>query len=268
MSTWTSRFGTVAALAATVMLAACGGRLATGGGGNGSPPQYSTAVTRDAVVIAGPDGFCVDPTATRDDGVTGFVLMGNCAAISESSGAGQPEIPALLTASVSDAAESGSLRESIPTLAEFFRSEDGRRLLSRSQNADSVEVLDSFHQGDIYFLQARDTSEDAMFGVGQEYWRAYMDVGPRIATLSVLRVQDRELSSEASLDLLRGFTAAVTAANAPGAPAVAVASRPAPSAVPSVAPPPRQTSAPPRGTVLNRGNRQLGNVGLFRRIFN
>ncbi len=258
MFTWTSKPYWAVTLVAALMLAGCGGRFGGGGGNSGPPPQRSVAVTTDAVVITGPEGFCVDPTATQDNGTTGFVLMGNCAAISDSRGAGQPAIPALLTASVSDASTDGSLRDSIPTLAEFFQSEDGRRLMSRSQDATTVTILDSFHQDDVYYLQARDTSANTVFGVGQDYWRAYMDVGSRIATLSVLRLEDRELSSEAAIGLLRGFATAVMTANAPGAEQpVAAASR-----VP-VAP-----SPPPAATQRSRTGGRLGNVGLLRRIFN
>lgn len=247
MSTWTSELRRAALFGAALFLAGCGGAGPWTGGGSATPAQTRVAVTTDAVVVTGPAGFCVDPQATRDRGDTAFVLLGNCAAITNSRRAGQPEQPALLTASISEPSDAGSLRESIPGLDEFFRSDQGRQLLSRNQDPASVEILDSFHQGDVFFLHARDTSEGVIDGVGDEYWRAYMDVGTRIATLSVLGLQDQPISDQGSLATLRAFVGAVDGANS-GAAATPV--------VAPVAVPPRQQSG------------ALWNIGLFRRIFN
>ncbi|WP_147450639.1 hypothetical protein [Rhodophyticola porphyridii] len=247
MSIWTSNS---LLLLAALALSGCGG-LGPWTGGNTSPAPAQVAVTTDQVVVAGPPGFCVDPTATQDRGITAFVLMGNCAAISNSRRAGQPAVPAVLTASISEPSDNGSLRESIPGLDEFFRSDEGLGLLSRSQDAGTVTVLDSFHQGDVYFLHARDTSEGPVEGVRAEYWRAYLDVGARIATLSVLGLNAQPVSDEASLATLREFAAAVSGANS-GDPAFSEA------VTVQTAPPPEAVVPRPAGT--------LWNVGLFRRI--
>lgn len=246
MSIWTSK---PLLLAGVLALSACGG-IGPFTGDNTMPAPSQIVVTSDQIVVAGPTGYCVDPTATRDRGETAFVLMGNCAAISNSRRAVQPEVPAVLTASISEASGDGSLRESIPGLDAFFRSEDGRSLLSRSQDSASVTVLDSFHQGDVYFLHARDSSEGIVDGVGPDYWRAYMDVGPRIATLSVLGLEGQEMSDETSLTTLRAFVTSVTGANSGDAVD--------PVAPPVAPPPPAARPAAPSGP--------LWNVGLFRRI--
>jgi hypothetical protein len=70
------RFGALAALA---LLPGCIGGL--GGGGTGGAPAQAV-VTSDLIVITGPRGFCVDESATRAENDTAFVLLGNCAAIS------------------------------------------------------------------------------------------------------------------------------------------------------------------------------------------
>ena len=94
---------------------------------------------RNAIAITGPAGYCVDPTATRDTGDTGFVLLGNCAAIANSRRAAQPATPAVLTAAVSPLGR-GPLADSLDELDAFFRSDDGRRLISRSGEAATVTV--------------------------------------------------------------------------------------------------------------------------------
>lgn len=236
MPTWTSR----ALLAGALFLAGCGGLGPIGG----TPPVREVAVTRDMVTVTGPQGFCVDPDSTRDSGATAFVLMGNCAVISNRRSAGQPAVPAVLTASISEADPDQTLREAIPELDTFFGSEEGRALLSRAGEAETVELLDSFHQGNVYFLRARDSSASEIQNVSSDYWRSYLDIGDRIATLTVLGREDEPIGTEESLATLRAFTQAVLIAN-PGGGESPV--QPAPVAQPA-----------PRGG--------LWNVGLFRRI--
>jgi hypothetical protein len=255
-------------VAACLALAACGG----GGGGLGlglgptEPAPQQASVTADRVIVAGPEGYCVDPTATRDRGDTGFVLLGNCAVISNSRRAAQPAVPAILTAAISAPSEGGSLTQNLDALDDFFRSADGLRLLSRSGEAETVTVLDSAVEGDVFYLHARDTSESPIDGVQQTYWRAYMDVGARIATLSVLGLADREVSDTDSLETLRQFAGAVRQAN------LAPVAGETPAAVPPVVPDAAPDVAPaspaevgPSGLPLD--TRPLWNVGLFRRIF-
>jgi hypothetical protein len=209
-------------------------------------------VTSDRIVVTGPDGFCVDPTATRDTGDTGFAVLGNCAAIANSRRVLQPESPAVLTAAISAPSDRGSLVDSLGELDTFFRSDEGLTLLSRAGEPDTVTILETLIVGDAFFLHASDSSAGAIEGVQPDYWRAYLDVGPRIATLSVLALEDRALDRGRSLEILEDFVGAVQTANAgpsqePAAPRVAPA---------QVSP---QNPPAPAGP--------LWNVGLFRRIF-
>lgn len=244
MSIWTS-----SALVLTLVLLSACGRM--GVGPSGTAPVRAVSVTSDLVTVTGPEGFCVDPDSTRDNGNTAFVLMGNCAVISGRRSAGQPSVQAILTASLSEADASQTLRGAIPDLDTFFASEEGRELLSRAGEADTVEVLDSFHQGDVFYLRARDSSASEIQDVSTDYWRSYLDVGDRIATLTVLGREDSPLPQDSSLQTLRAFTQAVQDANTVG-------SVPAPAATPPRPAPAATPAYEPRGT--------LWNVGLFRRI--
>jgi hypothetical protein len=237
-----------------VLVAACLALVGCGGIGLGRPAEApaEVAVTADRIVVTGPEGFCVDPTATRDTGDTGFVLLGNCAAIANSRRAAQPQSPAILTAAISEPAATGRLSDSLGDLDAFFRSSEGLTLLSRSGDPSSVRLLETATLGDAFLLHASDSSEGGPEGVQSDYWRAYLDVGPRIATLSVLALEDRALDREQSLGLLQAFVTAVQTANpdTPGA-------RPPPPVAPA------QVS--PQDLPLEAG--PLWNVGLFRRIF-
>ncbi len=198
-----------ALLGLTALFAAC---VNLGGGSDAAPRQVQ--VTSDAVTITGPRGFCVDPTSTRNDSDTAFVLLGNCAAISGRASATQPDIPAVLTAAVAArAAEESGLTGNLVALDAFFQSEQGRAVLSRSGNAVDVTILETRISGDMLLLHARDTGAGAVVGVAQDYWRAYMDLGPRLATLSVLALADRDVSDEAALRVLTAFAEVVQAAN-------------------------------------------------------
>lgn len=191
------------------LLAAC---VSFGGGGGADAPR-EVQVTSDAVTITGPRGFCVDPTAVRNSDDTGFVLLGNCAAISGSARAGQPDVSAVLTAAVSAPSSGGSLTANLEALEAFFQSDDGRALLSRSGDASSVQILDTRRQSGMFLLHARDTSAGEVVGVASEYWRAYLDIGPRLATLSVLALEDAEASDAQVLSTLTQFADAIRAAN-------------------------------------------------------
>ncbi|MEX3017431.1 hypothetical protein [Gymnodinialimonas hymeniacidonis] len=204
-----ARLGRLTLLGPAVLLAAC----VSLGGGDGSAPR-EVQVTADAVTITGPRGFCVDPTSTRNEGDTGFVLLGNCAAISGRARAQQPDIPAVLTAAVGARSDGGgALTANLGELDGLFRSDAGRGLLSRSGDPASVTILETRVAGDMFLLHARDTSAGALGGVAQDYWRAYMDVGPRLATLSVLALADQEVSDQDALLTLTAFADAVQSAN-------------------------------------------------------
>lgn len=242
----TSETARIAPLVLSVgLLAGC-----IGGGGTGGAPAQAV-VTSDAVVVTGPHGFCVDETATRTEGDTAFVLLGNCAAISNAPRADQPAVPVVLTAAISDASDAGSIRESIADLDSYFRSEAGRALLSRTQEASTVSVLDSRTEGETFLLHASDVSAGALEGVQTDYWRAYFDLGSRIATLSVYALQERGVTQDQTLAVLREFAATMRAANLGGGGGTADA----------------QTAAAPGTTVAAAPQGPLFNVGFFRRIF-
>jgi hypothetical protein len=202
-----------ALVAACLALAACDAAGLPGLGAGLSPAPSQVAVTADRIVVTGPRGFCVDPTATRDTAETGFVVLGNCAAIANSRRAAQPATPAVLTATISERAGDTRLADNLDQLDAFFRSDEGKTLLSRSRNPNRVRILETDRTRNVFFLHATDRSTGAIADVQPTYWRAYLDVGPRLATLSVLALQDRSLTREESLSLLRSFVQTVQDAN-------------------------------------------------------
>lgn len=211
MSTWTSKGAT--ALFATI--------LALSGCVEGGLPQSGASVTRalavsdGAVTVTGPSGYCIDRRASFDRGESAFVLFGTCAALSGSLAAGQPEKPAILTASIVPGAPEGSIfAASLPEMARFVASEPGRAGLSRSGNAASVRVISASSNGGVLYLGLSDTSALAGASVEPDYWRAVLVLGERLVTLSAMSLTDRPLSSAEKRRTLQAFVARMKSANA------------------------------------------------------
>jgi S-methylmethionine-dependent homocysteine/selenocysteine methylase len=107
-------------------------------------------------------------------------------------------------------------------------------------------VIETLVEADQFLIHASDTSTGAMEGVAQDYWRAYFDMGSRIATLSVFALEGETVSREDSLNALRASSQSVRLANARTDTCCRSAA-------------PDGEARPPRGGLFN--------VGLFRRVF-
>jgi hypothetical protein len=171
------------------------------------------AVAERSVVVAGPPGYCVDQTATRDRPGGAFVLLGSCASIARDASRPHPVRPGVLTVTVSEdtmsTAETGVL---LDALRGYFRTEDGRAALSRSGRPDQVEVLETRIDDGALYLHARDASGPAR-GMADDYWRALMRVNERLVTLSVNAYSTAPLSDRAGLSTLDDFASRIRAAN-------------------------------------------------------
>jgi len=200
------------ALATLTVLSGCAG---TGGGfALPKPAPKQIRVANNEVLIAGPKGFCIDPTETRDEGDRAFVLLGSCAAIANVGGKPSPKIPAILTATVSRKSSSTPIAGSMQTLTDFFASDEGRAALSRDGKADTIEVIKTLDKNGVFYIHARDSSSDTLIGAGDEYWRALFDVHGRIISASVFGLKERPFPPNTGFGVLQGFTRRIRAENA------------------------------------------------------
>ena len=164
----------------------------------------AVGVTKALVVVAGPPGFCVDPRASRNGDDSAFVLLGSCAAISNAPLAPQPDLPVVLTASVSTSTTTGLTPAAWD---DYFRSEAGRAKLSARGRADEVEILATRARGNAFYLYARNKVG------GRGAWRGIVTLGGAVVTLS-LRATGREtLSPRARFALLDAFGDRLLAVN-------------------------------------------------------
>jgi hypothetical protein len=203
MSTWICRLRLNTASAAVVAAVALSGCAV-------APPKITVA--GKSVVIAGPAGYCVEPSASRDTGDGAFVLMGSCASISNNVRAPAPKLPALLTASVSSASFS-QIATSQNRLEIFFRSPAGRAALARDGMAASVRILGTRKTTDVFFVHLRDTSRNLVAGLSQDYWRALFDVSGRLVTISVLGFERSPLSDAQGQLTLADFARRIRSEN-------------------------------------------------------
>lgn len=275
ISIWTSKMKLVM-LAACVALAGCGGgfdgsaRSASSVTGNffgaltGSAGQREATVGSANVKIAGPEGYCVDPASKKTTGNTSFLLLASCSAITESSRAATPQHPAALLASVGNPTGQ-SVAADLKGLDTLLRSETGRGMLSRSKDARTVEVLESFAMDETLFVRVRDTSPNEQPGLSYEYWRAILDVKSSAVTLSVMAPREKPFSINTGLQILRSYVAEVKARNGLGpAPAPVAAAQPAQQPQQQAQQQQAQPAAQPAPTP--RFN-PLGSVGILRRLF-
>lgn len=215
MSTWTSRGpaaqGAARKGAALLLTLALSGCVVAGTSG---PAPRAVAVAGGAVTVAGPAGYCIDGSASRDAAAGAFVLLGTCAALSGSAAAGQPAKPAVLTASVvPGAGDEAGFVAAFPAMARFFGSATGRAALSRAGRAETVQVAGVTSRGDVMFLNLTDTAALSGQRVEPGYWRAILTLRGHLVTLSVMSLADRPLGAAEKRQVLDAFVARMRAAN-------------------------------------------------------
>ncbi|MDU8944445.1 hypothetical protein [Ovoidimarina sediminis] len=171
----------------------------------------------EGIVIAAPPGYCIDREASRvKDSGGAFVLLGSCAAISRNASAPRPLTPGLLTVTVSDAPVPLSDDQIGTALGRFFNTPEGRAILSRSGNANAVDILDTDVSQNALILHFTDESV-AQLGLSPEHWRALFRLDGRLVTVAVSGFDDLPMTSSEGLATLRSMTDQIRAASAQGA---------------------------------------------------
>lgn len=172
------------------------------------------SVTNPGLVIAGPRGYCVDPSASTNAPDNAFVLLGSCAAIARTDAVPEPKTLAVLTATVRDNAGGYSIRQTMPVLDRYFRSDEGRKTLSRDNRAQTVQVMDTRQEGDAFFVLAKDQSRSIAPELSDSSWRAFFDVEGRIVSASVVGTRQQPISEKESLAVLKSFVKRINRENA------------------------------------------------------
>ncbi|MCX8509058.1 MAG: hypothetical protein ORN49_09320 [Rhodobacteraceae bacterium] len=166
------------------------------------------------VTVAGPSGYCVDPSASHEGKKGAFVLLGSCASLAGSSDRASPQTAAILTATTSPSgAGEATLSGFFPTMARFLQSDAGRKALSRSGQARTVTIQKIASVEDVMYVSVRDTARAPGQDVETDYWRALFSLNGQIVTLSVLSLKTMPLDQTAKRALLERFVARVKSAS-------------------------------------------------------
>ncbi len=161
-----------------------------------SGPQ-EIPVANGQVIVRTPDGYCVDRRSSKR--AEGFVVMIPCGDDLVGYGVISVQIGDEGTASVA-ADASGFLS--------LVKSADGRRMLSASGDAGSVDILESRVNRNTIELVFSDSADPVLPGTEQTEWRAFLDMQGRLVTIAVRGYATQPLSRFAGATLLRRVIAA------------------------------------------------------------
>lgn len=152
------------------------------------------------VVVAGPPGYCVDPSSLRQTEDAAFVILGSCAALSEGRKPIVPEHLGVLTIVVSQPGAGSVLSTaSAEDLAAFFESDAGQGALALDGQTGTVELLETRVEAGRVFVRARDLSGERPGGLDPEYWRAMVDVRSHLVTATLIGFEGQPLEPGAGL---------------------------------------------------------------------
>lgn len=207
-----------ALVALSVVLASCGDFKQDQATGPTPIPKAVKAVVADSeVVIASPNGFCID-RATIDENAKGtFMFLSDCRVVASTRQAARVPISAILTASISPTGlvgrENGT-KAALSALGEFLATPVGLFTLGKSHVDGAVSILATKQTDTALYLLVEDRAFTDRVGVSNRYWRAFFEVNGRLVALSVTGYSDKDPEEERSLRIIRDFVQAIVDANA------------------------------------------------------
>jgi len=170
------------------------------------------ALLDGAVHARGPDGFCVDPAASRPD--AGFAAMGSCALMSAI--ALMPQTAGLITVQFG-APASASVVGNEDAVEALLRSVQGAGLLSSSGRPEAIVVSGIDNTPGIVTVRFRDGAPPLAEGLEQTELRAFLDIRGPLATVTVRGLTRAPMTEGRGSDLIAQAVSALRAANPTGA---------------------------------------------------
>jgi hypothetical protein len=165
------------------------------------------------VAIEPANGFCLAEESIETSGRSAFALIGDCA-LSEASGSrnrsanGELQLPkglpGFLTVSVSGgpAFGSGGSSSNLEELQAFLDTPDGRKMLGRGGNSDSVSVEATRQVGDSLYLLVEDKNASSVPLFAPKFWRAFVELNDRLAVVTISGFRDRPMTEKEMLGYL------------------------------------------------------------------
>lgn len=204
-----------AAILLTALMSGCGHtgfRAKEAASRFAGPPPSKMSVAGGMLIVSGPEGFCIDREASREEvGGSALVMLAPCQALGSARSGPVASHNAVITAAVAAHPRVVDVGQIEPMLRHFFATAEGRATLSRSGKAASVTVHKSYVEDGTYYLYLRDTAPFKWGKVQPDYWRALLPAGGRMVTLSAFALPDAPIDEASSRVLLKGFVDAVKA---------------------------------------------------------
>lgn len=188
------------AVASVLTLTACEGATGLLGGADDTPEkaQRSAAFFDGEVVVAGPPGYCIDPSSVRRKAASGFALLAGCGHLSDAPAGAVP--PAVITVSIlpydAEAAP--------PTAGQLARPWEGVGV-TRQVDDDGLAMIQVAGGGDRLLPEG-----------DPRHWRGAMLIDGHLIGLAVYGEAGEHVAGEAGKALLSETAAAMRKAAAGG----------------------------------------------------
>ena len=206
-----------AALVALSVVVACTGVQDTATGPTPIPKAVRVSAGDVAVVIASPDGFCIDRATIVEKASGAFMFLSDCRVIASTGKAARVPISSILTASISPTGLAGSengMKPALDALGQFLATPVGVFTLGKSHVNGATSILQTKQTDVALYLLVEDKAFSDDAGVSSRYWRAFTEVNGRLVALSVTGYSDSDPEEKRSLRIIRAFVQAVVDANA------------------------------------------------------
>ena len=157
------------------------------------------------VVVAAPEGLCIDPRSVDVTRAGAFMLMGDCAVLGGRTGR---QVNAVITASVSTGGLPGTMED-----LRAFLTGPGVVTLGKSGEFDKVSTLATRVREDILFIKVRDEGKPPVPGSSRDFWRAFFEVRGRLVGGAVVGFDSAPVSDAEARGLLASMADRTRAAN-------------------------------------------------------
>lgn len=182
------------------------------------PKAVSVTAGGTPLVIAAPNGFCVNRATVDENGRGAFMFLTDCRVIDEAGTTARVPISAILTASISPTGLVGSEQGMTPALNSlkgFLATPLGTFTLGKSNVEGAVSILSAKQSEVALYLLVQDTAFTDDAGASSRYWRAFTEMNGRLVALSVTGYAKNDREEARSLRIIREFVEAIVISNVP-----------------------------------------------------
>lgn len=164
----------------------------------------SMALADGEVVVATPTGYCIDERTSRP--ARGFVVMAGCALVSDEPS--MPAIDGLITVQVGEA-DTAFVADDEEALRTLLATAQGASVLSPTGDPTAIEIDRLESRDGVVYVHFLDQSPPPADGLEQLEWRAFFDLGTRLATVTIRGFERTPLDTDDGLSLLRRAVATI-----------------------------------------------------------